>query len=449
MAAMRGSRNNLFAGVFVLVAIALAVLCIAILTNLSDLWKRTTTYVVRFSMIDGADGLDRGSSVKIGGQKVGSVDSWKFNYDEFSGEPINIDVLIRIRSDIKLIDDADVTLLKPLLGGQSSLNIASGPVSDQLGLERIGPHRLLEPGSVLLGRLGSPGFVAPADYQRVRSIIARVENITRLAEEAAPMLITDAETAVANVRIASEDGKIALADARAVVADARQQWPAWSKRASDILAQVESATSKAEAIVTSVDDGLREVREGVAGARKLIADNTPSINEALENVRSVIADFRRDGYAKLTGALDSASSAMREAEQAAGQVNGLLVKKRPELEQIVTSANLAAQQLRLATTEIRSSPWRLLYQPTKKELDNELLYNSVRSYSTSVSELRIAADALRAVAATPGGADAVVIDDLSAKLQAAFSRYQDAERQFLDRWVKPVAGSPAGAPSKR
>ncbi|MBS0537017.1 MAG: hypothetical protein JSR72_23410, partial [Proteobacteria bacterium] len=110
------------------------------------------------------------------------------------------------------------------------------------------------------------------------------------------------------------------------------------------------------------------------------------------------------------------------------------------------SATIAAQQLKLATTEIRAAPWRLLYQPTKKELENELLYNSVRQYASSVTELRSAAEALQSVtelnaSAAKNGSDSgrvnqATLDNLTAKLKASFDQYQQQERSFLERWVK-------------
>ena len=133
MAIGRGSRNNVLAGLFVLAALALVMVVIIVMSNLGDAFVKKHDYIVRFSILDGAEGLDSGAPVKLGGQRVGRVTAAKIHDSEISGEPDFVDVTIQIPTKYTLYSDADVQLLKPLLGSGSSINIIS-----LSGMETVG-----------------------------------------------------------------------------------------------------------------------------------------------------------------------------------------------------------------------------------------------------------------------------------------------------------------------
>lgn len=436
MSAGRGSRNNVLAGIFVLASVILTVVVVVILSNIGERLQPRHPYVVRFSVVDGAEGLERGASVKIGGQRVGRVTSTKFVYNEVTGEPEFVDVAIEIPTNFKLYTDADVQLIRPLLGSGSTINIIAFTGMAQVDAKFIGPPRALKPGDTVTGRLGAPGFIAQSDYARIQAIIARVDRISEEVEPRVGSIMANADAAVADVR--------------SITGDARKAWPEWEKSITEVLARIDKASEPFEQIVKNVSDTSVSIKDGVAEARELLArgkaaidENRKSLDEIVENVRQFTDKANTEAYEKVLAAVKTAQDTLDSARSAAKQVDDLLVQKSPELSDIVSSAALAANQLKLATVEIRAAPWRLLYQPTKKELENELLYNSVRQYSTAVGELRQAAEALRSVAERADSAtgaiqptDKATLDALNAKLKAAFDKYQEQERSFLERWSK-------------
>ncbi len=436
MSASRGSRNNVLAGIFVLVSVVLTVVVVTILSNIGERLQPRHTYIVRFSVVDGAEGLDRGAAVKIGGQRVGRVDSTRFVSNPVTGEPEFVDVEIEIPTSFKLFTDADVQLIRPLLGSGSTINIVAFTGMAQVDGKFIGPPRPLLPGDTVMGRLGAPGFIAQSDYARIQSIIARVDRITEEVEPRVGSIMTNADAAVADVR--------------AITGDARKAWPEWEKRVTDVLARFDKASEPFEQIVRNVSDTSVSIKDGVAELRDLLArgraaidENRASLDQIVENVRQLTNKANTEAYDQVLAAVKTAQETLDSARSAAGQVDELLARTAPDVTEIVTSAALAANQLKLATVEIRSAPWRLLYQPTKKELENELLYNSVRQYSAAVGELRQAADALRSVAERAGASstalgvtDKAALEALNAKLQEAFDKYQEQERAFLERWSK-------------
>ena len=423
----------MLAGLFVLAALALVMVVIIVMSNLGDAFVKKHDYIVRFSILDGAEGLDSGAPVKLGGQRVGRVTAAKIHDSEISGEPDFVDVTIQIPTKYTLYSDADVQLLKPLLGSGSSINIISLTGMETAGVRYQGPPQRLHNGDMILGRLGPPGFLAPSDYAKFQAILARMDRITGDVE---PRINTIMDNAGA-----------AVADVKAITADAREKWPVWSQQLSDVIARVEKGSQSFDSIITNLKDVATAVKDGVEDARKLIDkgravvdDNRASIDAVVKNIKEVTERVNGEWSTKVTTLLDQGHDAMESAKATAKDVELLVAKNKPQLEGIIADATLAAQQLKLATVEIRASPWRLLYQPTKKELENELLYNSVRQYSEAIGELRAASESLKAIAdrGQSGGSvvDQKTIDAMTAKLRTAFDKYQDQERAFLDRWLK-------------
>lgn len=437
--ASRTSRNSVLAGLFVIISVLLMTAVIIILSNLGDRFKKRHEYIVVFSVADGAEGLNEGAAVKVGGQRVGHVIKTEIMQDQATLEPIAVEVTVAIEDRIKLYSDADVQLNKPLLGSGSSINIVSvsGMPRPTLpgSLPVVGPLPLtrLNPGERIPGRIGPPGFLAQSDYGKIQTIVDRVDRITAEAEPRFTRMMADAEATVAHVR--------------SVASNAEERWPVWSESVSAVLARIEKSSEQFDAIVTNVrngtatlESGAKDARDVIASARAAIDDNRKSLDEIVQNVRQLTEKANTTGYDGVAQAIDRTNQFLATASSAAKQADELLARNAPQIDDAITNATLASQQLKLATVEIRSAPWRLLYQPTKKELSNELLYNSVRQYSDAVGQLKQAADALKAMSArsSTGGpaVDQPTLDRLTAQLQSAFEQYQQQERHFLDRWIE-------------
>lgn len=427
MAQARSSRNNIIAGVFVLVTIALAVFIIILVSNVWEKFGSKKVYYVGFSLIDGAEGLEPGAAVKVGGMRVGQVKETEFIFHPDTGDPVSIDVTIEIDSDIRLFSDADVQLQRPLLGSGSTINISTVPLYRPPELSPVGPPALLAEGGRLVGRIGAPGFLSPADYTKIQDTIDRVNRIVVGIEPRIEPIMDNAESAVADVR--------------AITNDARSRWPEWSEDFSATIARLEQAADRLPAIVESFEAGVQQGRDFVTTAQATLDENRPRINEAVEHIRELTRKAQGEGYDRFMQAVETGRAGLESFASAARYADDLMMRKSPELSETITAALLAAQQLKLATVEVRASPWRLLYQPSKKELENELLYNSVRAYSEAVTQLRAASEALKATAersTEPGGShiDQAALDALTAQLREAFANYEKTERAFLERWVQ-------------
>ena len=426
MAAGRFSRNTVLAGVFVLVAVALFVTAVVLLSESGSWVRNGAEYSIRFDLDEGADGLEKGSAVKLGGKKIGSVQGVDFDPQPGGDQEVR-SLVVRIKVDgrIKLYNDAQVTLVRPLLGSNSALNIVK--------LRSKPDAKLVSPGGEINGDLAPPGFVSQADYAKVQKIIDDAQafsgRINRWSE-------------IIDPTFDQNYGKIeqTITDVSEMVKNARASWSDWRTWITDTIKLVRD---RSDSIITGIDDGIKEVRQTVADIDKAVDENRPYVREITENAASVVKQFRTEDYARVTAAIKDAQESMAKIRDFSAQANEMLTTRRPDIEQIITQAALAADQLKLTMVEVRAAPWRVLYQPNKKELENELLYNTIRQYGESLAETRAAAQALeaaaRSLATTPAGAtpavDQATLDELTLKLKTSLSRSQERERKFFERWI--------------
>lgn len=423
----RFSRNTVLAGFFVLACIGLFVLVILMLTSAGDRLIGKRRYVVQFTIAEGAEGLERGSLVKLGGQRIGRVVSSDLAFAPDKPDPVGIDVTIEVWSRLQLYEDATVNLVRPLLGSNSVLNISS--------LKAREDSKPVAEGGRIRGQIGPPGFLTQADYARVQDIIARVDQMSAEIQPHVKPVAENIERTIANAAKISDD-------ATSVAGNIKARWEEWSTQISTVVARVEKGSEPIERIATRVREGVDTGSEFLDRANKLLGDNRAAIDDTINSARELMRKAQGEAYDKVIAILDNARSTSEYVQDVSRRADELLITRGPELDQIVAHASLAAQQLKLATVEIRAAPWRLLYQPNKKELENELLYNSIRQYSESLSQLRAAAESLEsatkqvAAGTAAGAVSPQTLADLTAKLKDSLSQSAEQERRFFERWVR-------------
>lgn len=388
----REQSNAVRAGVFVVASVLLALLIVVVLSGLREKLKPANSYIVRFDLAVGAQGLSEGSEVRVGGQKVGRVAGVRFTTDGNDGMPTSVDVRIRIPRSLRLHEGAVAQLEVPLLGSTSVLNFPNlgRPASPEIAV-----------GGVIAGRLAAPAFLASAGYgadqsNQVQNILSNMDNlVTRVNDGIVP-------------------------DLEGVVGDVRERSGPW-------FDHIDSATADARALIASL--------------RAMVDDNRPVIDSTVANAQSAsgkadeIATRVRDEMvdAALT-MLDDGRRTAQEAREMVERADAILSEETPNIRMSMANLRLTADQFKLASMEIRRAPWRLLYRPNTKELEYELLYDSARAYADAVSNLRGASASLEAAASTDGSRaalDGQTIGDLSGRVGAAFNEYQFAEEKFL------------------
>lgn len=421
----RSSRNALVAGLLVTFGLVLIVGSVLILAGVTEDLKYSSRYVVEFSIGDGAEGLEAGSIVKVGGRRVGRVVGLRF-LPEDSPRKTGIAVDIVMTPEVTLYRNARPFLQLPLLGSAGSINIPN--VGDP-SLLTLGPgdDGVLRQGERLAGKLAPPSFLTQAGYEQeqadqLRLILRRgaeiADRMARATEKVEPIMH--------NVEVFTDDAK-------AISGEIRSGVRRWTPRIDRTMSNVETATDE-------LSKGATDARGVLATALRLIDANRPRIDSIFESASQLAEKMNKDLYNRVAASVTEAQGALAEFNEVGQRTNALLAELSPELRIMLANARLSSDQLLLTMTEVRRNPWRLLYTPSRREMEQELVFEAARAFAQSASDLRAASASVESVlAAMEAGqtpADAESLRAVQARLAEAFEKYAKSEKKFLDRIVQ-------------
>jgi ABC-type transporter Mla subunit MlaD len=422
MATRSTSRNNIIAGLFVLICVVMAVVISIILSGVMERLTPTTPYAIRFPLEIGASGIEPGSSVLLGGQKVGRVTGVAHETDEQGEMVVRVSVLID--SSVELYTDAWVALQLPLLGTLSTINISD--VGGDAG-ERLAS------GGVLAGKLAPPVFLTaagfgPTQIAQFQDMIADATELIDLTRQAGQdwkpkidAMLTEAHETLDNVNTIS--------------ADTRQRLPGWSDHVDATLGNVEVASEHLPPLAEDARSRVTEAREVIVSVQETIDESRPKIDATLDNVASATGKIDRETIGQVNDTLTKARDGIDSFTELTDRVRRMIEQELPGVQRMLAALRLAAEQFKLTSVEVRRAPWRLLYKPKTKELESELLFGAARSYAQAASDLRAASEALQVALADGDGRytpqQQEELTALSDRLENAMADYRKAEKELF------------------
>ena len=466
---MAVSRNTVRAGIFVTISGILFIAVLLVLANAWTLFVPKATYVFRFHVNNGAAGLKKDSEVRIGGQEVGKVTAVDFarpaTAKDVPGRAGEMDkpnaeaapdgrrvaqyvyVTVALRKDMVLYRDAMVYLELPLLGSVSSINIPDvGGRGDAVTTNNpssvaTAPSAVLADWEILDGTMAPPSFLAQAGYGSDQK--TQLQHILQRGSEIGDQVKSLVDAATPPVRNALSNVEEATADAKYITGTFRKQTPDWSASISKSLMSVQGATSEAEQRTIEAKAILAAIQSAIEDNRRRIDSIIAHADNSAANVEKLTDNVNKELYDKVKKGLDTANATVEESLKAGQKVNAFLDQELPGLELTLANMRLAGDQLKLALIEIRRSPWRLLYQPKRKEIEEELLYDSVRMYADAVSNLQAASRALENVTAAGAASNPQTqrqVEDLTRRLMEAFGDYEKASKAMLEQTMTGGGG---------
>ncbi|MDX2018377.1 MAG: hypothetical protein SFY95_12165 [Planctomycetota bacterium] len=427
------AANNFWAGTFLTASVLGGVIVAFVLSDL-DILTSLRTYEVKFTVGDGVAGVKPGSAVLLGGNQVGRVTAVR---PLLSGDGAVSHWLVRIKigSDYKLYSNAVINLERPLIGSLSTINIRDpgrkGLASDGGAAE----SSMLAENSIIEGK-PLPGILAQAGLssEDISNIPKVLKNVTDLIEANKPKV----------------DGTIDdLRDSARTVAEAvssvEAKLPIWVQRVEDMTRDLTDGAreirSLADAARGVVDESDRVVRN-LGGS---LARSLPTMERIVINADAIMDQFRYESMDSVRRSLALAESMMESGRGAVAELRRLVDAQSPGLARTLANFRLTSDQLKLTMMEVRAQPWRLLYQPTRKEEQTQLLYDATRQFAQSMSDLRAASDALSSYVRPESGEGTLrltdpmassqdlekALRDLRARIDEATSRSREAEAELL------------------
>jgi len=414
------NRNNVLAGLFLVTSLLLAVLIsFWIEDGLSSLpfVNPTTEYTVRFGIGEGVAGIKPGSPVSLGGKDIGSVETIKYAFAERDGrsEPIGIDVSIAVESEMVLYADASVTVVSPLLGTLSSINIS--------GIGSAGTP--LTEGGMLDGA-PSAGL---AD-------MAGLGDLSRTASEVLEKANSVLDQIMPAVGPAIEDVETTLASARDFATLLEENQDRWAAKADAILDHADTVfVETLPALADETRAGVVDGRRLIGSAQGMVDENRADLRRTVENFEGVTTRVRYDVLGRFERVLDEGVIAAANLGDIGGRAIGMLDRLEPPLVRTMSNLQLTSAQSVLLMEEVRAAPWRLLEKPSEKQQREVVLFSAVRRYAESVERLRDASEAMDSVlrGARAGGRELAgeQVLQMNEEIKASFADLQTAERSLL------------------
>ncbi|MCC7147568.1 MAG: hypothetical protein IT443_14095 [Phycisphaeraceae bacterium] len=376
---MEHQRDNLRAGLFVLAGLALSLVIVFTLTDVTRFLEQRQTVLVDYRLSDGLHGLKIGAAVTLGDQPIGEVvdiqDVLEIRNggDRVTGKRISLEIPERYT----LYRNALIELVVPTLGAGTKLNIRS--VGDTEPYDGSTPLPGALAGSALTANLLRDAGIEDEQRQQIRQIIANVRDMSQALKEDLPQI--------------AKSAKRLLADAEPIAADLRQA-------SAKIAGLIDDVKSRSAAWLDRIDSVTAAAAKATGNLDRLIEDKNPAARQALDNIQA-----------------------------ATGEMRTLLVSRRPQIEHMLASLLLTSDQLKLAAIEIRRSPWRLLYKPGEKELETDNLYDAARSFALAAGSLDATVASLRAMSEDQA-ANQEHVRQLYDYLNELFPRFREAEEKF-------------------
>ena len=381
---MNKDRNALKAGTFIVVAMILTVSVVVAIKDFGRFAEPTAIRSAKFKLTDDIGGLRVGDDVRVGGFKVGSIKSIQPVGIDGGGEAAML-VLFSLPKKYVLRDGAKVGVQSGLTGA-SVLNITDlgggTPIAD--GVAVAGTP---DPKSILFKQLGE----------------------VKLAETAAAFKKTAEE---ATGTIAQVRGKV-----------------------DPLYGKVVNVADRAGETMTHARDILGEGKGDLTGTFANLKSASGTVKEKLpvtmDNANNLLTKIQAS-VDKVQTTLDDVKATVANTKDVSATARSIVSGNRSKLDAMVTGLKTTSDNLKAASSEIRRSPWRLLYKPGKGEMANLNLYDSARQFAEGANDLNDAAAALRDALAAKE-VDAKVLQALVNKLDETFNSFQKVESQLWQR----------------
>lgn len=400
------SNNHFKAGLFILISFAVALGIFFGITGSSVFNGPTRQYTVAFELTEDVGGLESGSEVRLGGLRIGTVDSVEII--DIAGK-LMVKAVFDVPTKYKLMKDAGVAVQGGITGNVN-LNITA------IGTQgEAGPDDFLD---------GEPsGFAAVFDLAN------------RVGDEAV-LTMQEWRPRVTGI----------LDDARPRVSGTLDQFKSTAVTADDTLKHIKSkidpvytkyegvadnasgAMSNLRDVLGDTKGDIRETMANLAAVTKSAKEKVPTV---MDKVAGTLDDFRV-ALDKTSGVLDEAKATATNAKDLSANIRSVMAANRSRLDEIIKSANLASQNLAAASSEIRRSPWRLLYKPSEGEVANQNLYDAARQFADASRKLQDSSQALRDILNDPNASEEDV-KQIIQRLDVDFGDYKKVESALWER----------------
>jgi len=391
----KSTRNEVAAGLFVLVAIA-ATLGVVLWLGAAEMFKsggQVASFCAPLS--EGSMGLQEGADVLLGDSGVGKI----IRIDSRPGQGVCLYHARIDRRDLVIRADGSASIVSPPIG------------TAKLVITRLGSGPDLADDA-------HPILLAGGLNKAIVDLTVAAEKIRKIAEVATGELdASNRESILYRVKEGTRDLVKASSDVAMIAANVRGQTDA--NQPGSIVAQlVQSAGYVRGQLDPNQGGSIMDTVRGAAGSVKgqldanqkeslaakfhrsvddvnaMTSDARPKVQKTL----TAIADMteRLDGYvqkdvAEILGKLRETNNQVlkiaKDFAEISDQTRKMILVSRDKIGEMIGNMTLVSEDLKATAKEVRRNPWRLFYQPKDKELETQNILDAARAFMQGAEQL--------------------------------------------------------------
>ena len=193
-----------------------------------------------------------------------------------------------------------------------------------------------------------------------------------------------------------------------------------------------------------LQDGQEVFRKSLGGSSMAAVMDT--VQEAVANIRKITEDFKEVSAKaretvnlakpKLETIVDNFQTASENFKELSQKSKETVSLSKPQLEKIISNIHAASVEMKAGMREIRWNPWRLLHNPTDRELRTQNLLTAARAFSSGAADVDASVAKLEGLLAARD--DSVTTDDpqvqqMVEELRATMVKFSQAADTFFKR----------------
>jgi phospholipid/cholesterol/gamma-HCH transport system substrate-binding protein len=337
-----------------------------------------------------AQGLRVGSPVRVAGLDTGNVVD--LDVVEVEGT-LRAKVRISLPANLvkKLRQDVKVTVA-PALTGMSHVNIVS---TGHSGVPLVAGQMISGLETSFFDPIIEQVGLGPAERNDIRHMIGEVRQTVDSAGPRLRQFLASLEETSTNMKEMSEAIRPAIESTLSQVEDLARRIRVNTPRVESTLAKVDELTGQVQGILA---ENRENVRQTVSSVRDLSASFMDVVSKDRVKVERLL-----DGLDDLRA---RSERVLYQADQIAGQVAGILVRGRTEIERSVTNVRDATDWGNKLVQKIYTNPFVLspFYKPNHEDLRVQSVYDTALVFTHGAQELRDAVKTLDTMSARPANA---------------------------------------------
>ena len=406
---MKHERNDLKAGIFILLSVAALIAIVIGIKGLGALFDPGRNAEAAFDLTMDIGGLKVGNDVRLGGYKVGAVRDIAI-LDPVTGRPqprivvrFTLPAKYDLRHDARIVVQTSVT-------GASVINI-----------ENLGEGAAYDGSTPLAG--DQSGLTALA------GMLSRMSpDLGAILSDVRTKTVPKVNTTLDTFNTTGSTTTDFVAHAKTKIDPIVDRYNTVSDKAGITLERGGEAATEFRDLIGPTKDDFKTTVANLSAATGTIKDELP---KTLQQDQEVLA--------KLSTGMDSATDALVDIRKIAsntrdltGSAKSIVISNRGKIDEMIATLTETSKDVKRGVNEITRNPWRVLYKPDASERNNLRLYDTARDFADGASQLNTAAIALR---------DGLKSQDLTSediaalvsRLDVTFAKFNEIESELWNK----------------